>query len=62
MFLCDYYSYDGTYQDSYYLNEAPWEYHADAQISNVYIDASAASATYQFTDIYGQSYWTEAMP
>ena len=62
VFLCDYYSYDGVYQDSYHLVEEPWLYHADAQISNVYINASAANAVYRFTDIYGQNYWTPAIP
>jgi hypothetical protein len=56
-FLCDYYAYDGTYEDSYLMGD-PWTYHADAEISNVTIDASAAQATYCFTDIYGQQYWT----
>ena len=62
VFLCDYYDYDGTYQDSYRLVDEPWLYHADAQISNVYIDESKANATYRFTDIYGQYYWTPVIP
>ncbi len=62
VFLCDYYDYDGTYQDSYRLVDEPWLYHADAQISNVYIDESKANATYRFTDIYGQNYWTPVIP
>ncbi len=56
-FVCDYYSYDGAYQDSYLFGDA-WQYHADAQISNVFIQADRANATYRFTDIYGQNYWT----
>ncbi|MBR2782235.1 MAG: peptidase C11 [Oscillospiraceae bacterium] len=60
-FLCDYYSYDGVYEDSYFLGDQ-WIYHADAQISNVYIDASAASATYLLTDIFNQQYWTPVIP
>lgn len=60
-FICDYYGYDGSYQDSYLLG-APWDYHAGAEIGNVYIDAHAASATYRFTDIYGQNYWTPPIP
>ena len=30
-------------------------------ISDVYIDASAANATYRLTDIYNQIYWTPVM-
>ena len=60
-FICDYYGYDGSYRDSY-LFGAPWTYHADAEISDVYIDASKANATYRFTDIYGQDYWTPVIP
>ena len=60
-FLCDYYSYDGDYLDSYQLGET-WSYHADALIGYADIDASAAQATYRLTDIYGQDYWTPALP
>lgn len=60
-FICDYYGYDGTYQDSYLYGES-WMYHSDAQISNVYIQADRASAVYRFTDIYGQNYWTPQIP
>ena len=30
-------------------------------ISDVYIDAAAANATYRLTDIYQQTYWTPVM-
>ncbi|MBE6909490.1 MAG: peptidase C11 [Ruminococcaceae bacterium] len=60
-FICDYYTYGGEYYDSF-LFGAPWTYHADAQISNVIIDASKANAMYRFTDIYGQNYWTPQIP
>jgi hypothetical protein len=60
-FICDYYSYDGTYQDSYYFGDT-YVYDGSAEISNVYIDASRANATYRFTDIYCQQYWTPAIP
>lgn len=60
-FLCDYYGYDGSYQDSYFLGD-PMMVDGTLSISNVYIDASAAQATYRFTDIYQQEYWTPAMP
>ena len=28
-------------------------------ISDVYVDETRANYTYQFTDIYNQTYWTE---
>ncbi len=60
-FLCDYYGYDGSYQDSYYLGD-PMTVTGDMVISNVYIDASAASAVYRFVDLYQQEYWTPVIP
>ncbi len=60
-FICDYYSYDGQYQDSYLFGDE-YVYDGSAEISNVEIDASRANATYRFTDIYCQHYWTPAIP
>ena len=60
-FVCDYYGYDGTYQDSYLFGD-PWTYHADAEISNVYINAERANAAYRFTAVYGQNSWTSVIP
>ena len=60
-FLCDYYGYDGSYQDSYYLGDK-MTVAEDMTVSDVYIDASRANATYRFTDIYNQTYWTPAIP
>lgn len=56
-FVCDYYSYDGEYLDSYMLGE---QIVVDGElvISDVYVDAKAANLTYRFTDIYNQEYWT----
>ena len=59
-FLCDYYAYDGTYLDSYYLGEQ-YVVNGTPEISDVYIDSYAASATYRFTDIYHQYYWSPVM-
>ena len=59
-FLCDYYSYDGTYQDSYYLGE-PMVLKDDIVIGNVDIGGKA-KVTYKLTDIYQQSYWTPEVP
>ena len=59
--ICDYYSYDGTYADSYLLGD-PIVWNGDPEISNVYVDEQAASASYLFTDLYCQYYWTPAIP
>lgn len=56
-FLCDYYSYDGEYQDSYYLGET-LTVTDSMEISNVAVDKDSAKITYKITDIYGQDYWT----
>ena len=57
-FICDYYSYDGEYLDSYMLGEQ-LVVSGELQISDVYVDADAANLTYLFTDIYNQHYWSE---
>lgn len=60
-FLCDYYSYDGEYLDSYLLGE-PVTFTGDPlEISNVPLEGQM-QATYRFTDIYNQHYWTPPMP
>lgn len=58
-FLCDYYSYLGEYQDSYYLGE-PMTVTEEMVISNVDVGEGDVRVTYRFTDIYNQSYWTPA--
>ena len=60
-FLCDYYSYDGVYQDSYKLGEQQ-TVTANMQISNTRIDASRMLTLYRFTDLYNQQYWTLPVP
>ena len=60
-FVCDYYSYDGRYLDSYMLGEQ-LIVDGELEISDVYVDADAAKLTYLFTDIYNQQYWTNPVP
>ncbi len=60
-FICDYYSYEGEYLDSYLLGEQ-MVVEGELQVSDVYIDVDAANLTYRFTDIYNQEYWTEPAP
>lgn len=56
-FVCDYYSYEGEYLDSYMFGEQ-LIVEDELVISDVYIDEDAANLTYIFTDIYNQRYWT----
>ena len=60
-FVCDYYSYDGEYLDSYMLGDQ-MVVDGELVISDVYVDEDAAQLTYRFTDIYNQEYWTEPTP
>ncbi len=58
-FICDFYDYDGFYQDSYYLGEQI-TYSDDLVCS--YEDVGAGSKiTYLLTDIYNSEYWTPAL-
>ncbi|MBR6430921.1 MAG: peptidase C11 [Oscillospiraceae bacterium] len=59
-FICDYYAYDGTYQDSYFLGEQ-MTVTDDMVISNVDVGGESM-VTYCFTDIFGQQYWSPVMP
>ena len=60
-FICDYYSYDGTYQDSYLMGDVV-TYTGSNTISNVIIDSDKCTATYMLTDSYNNEYWTPAIP
>lgn len=56
-FLCDYYSYDGEFLDSYYLGET-MTVENEMMISNVDVGDGEVQAMYRLTDIYNQHYWT----
>ena len=58
-FICDYYSYEGEYQDSYFLGEQ-MVVTEKMEISNVDVGEGNVRVTYRFTDIYNQQYWTPA--
>ena len=60
-FLCDYYSYDGTYQDSYLLGYPLTVSGEGLTISDVPLEGEVR-ATYRFTDLYQQSWWTPSLP
>ena len=57
-FVCDYYSYQGEYLDSYMLGEQ-LIVDGELTISDVYVDEEYSRMTYLFTDIYNQQYWSE---
>ena len=59
-FICDYYSYNGEYQYSYFLGEQ-MTVTENMTISNVDVGEGAVRVTYRFTDIYNQQYWTPAI-
>ena len=58
-FLCEYYDYDGKYQDSYRLGD-PLTLGAETEIANTPIGDGVKKVTYCFTDFYQQRYWTPA--
>ncbi|MDO4976903.1 MAG: clostripain-related cysteine peptidase [Eubacteriales bacterium] len=58
-FICDYYTYDGAYQDSYYLGDT-LTLTDDTLISNVDVGEGEVSCSFRITDIYNQTYWTPA--
>ena len=59
-FLCDYYTYDGEFVDSYLLGD-PMTVDGDLVLSNVDVGEGSVVMTYRFTDIYQQHYWTESL-
>ncbi len=59
-FICDYYTYDGTYENSYFLGD-PMTVEGELEISNVPLGEGAVRMTYRFTDLYQQHYWTPAI-
>ncbi len=60
--LCDYYTYDGTYQDSYYFGR-PITVSEDTAITDMYLqDGLNLQLMYLITDIYNQSWWTKPIP
>ncbi|MBR5291547.1 MAG: peptidase C11 [Clostridia bacterium] len=59
-FLCDYYSYEGEYLDTYMLGNR-MTVDGELFISNVDIGDVSPLVTYRLTDIYGNHFWTEAI-
>lgn len=59
-FLCDFYTDDMKYQDSYYIGEQ-MTYRSDMKITNTALGGGNVKIIYRFTDIYNQQYWSEAI-
>ena len=59
--MCDYYSYEGEYQDSYMLGDPLTVPEAELTIGDVPLEGTTR-ATYRFTDLYDQHYWTPPLP
>ena len=61
-FLCDFYSYEGVFDDSHYLGEELTVDTSKLEISNTDITGGdGIKALYKFTDIYNQAYWTDVI-
>ena len=61
--ICDVYTYDGAYEDSYRLGDAIEieNSEADLTISDTILGEGKTLVTYRFTDIYGTDYWTQTI-
>ena len=61
--ICDLYTYDGAYQDSYKMgNEIEIENSAlELTISDTILGEGNSLVTYRFTDMYGANHWTETL-
>ena len=59
-FICDYYTYDGEYQNTYYLGE-PMTVTDVMEISNVDVGDGTVLCIYRFTDIYQNHFWTPSL-
>ncbi len=59
-FICDYYTYEGEYQDSYFIGDT-MTVSGTPEITNVRMGDGNARVNYRFTDIYQQHYWTPAV-
>lgn len=59
-YLCDYYTYEGDYSDTFYLGE-PYTATGDWEIENLPVGAYDYQMTYRITDLYGNQYWTQSV-
>lgn len=59
-FLCDYYTYDEDYDNSYFLGDQMIS-DGDLTVSYHSVGGNECMITYRLTDIYNNTYWTEAI-
>ncbi len=59
-FLCDYYTYDGEFIDSYFLGE-PMVASGQWRIENLSVGDYGYQMSYRITDIYNNQYWTPSI-
>jgi len=59
-FICDYYTYDEKFNDSYFIGER-MIVEGELEVSNVSIGDVRCLVTYMLTDIYNNSYWTPGL-
>lgn len=59
-FFCDYYDYDRNFDNEYFLGDT-LTVSGKLNIANMKMDNSKYIATYRFTDIYNNHYWTPAI-
>ena len=59
-FICDYYTYDGVYENTYYLGE-PMTVTETMELSNVDVGSGPVLTLFRFTDIYQNHFWTPAL-
>lgn len=59
-FVCDYYSYDGVYLDSFKIGDQVTVTDS-MNVSDVSLGEGNAKIIYRFTDIYNQIYWSESI-
>ncbi|MBO4477956.1 MAG: peptidase C11 [Lachnospiraceae bacterium] len=61
-FVCDYYTYDGEYEDSYMFGDPMIvEDPSNLKVTDYMIEGRTVKITYVFTDMYQQEYWTPAV-
>ena len=59
-FLCDFYSYEGEYQDSYVLGNR-MTVRGGLRVTDTELPEGKVRLSYRLNDIYNQSYWTESL-
>ena len=59
-FIADFYSYSGSYEDSYKIGD-PMTVTENMVVSDVLIEDGNLRQSFRFTDLYQQHYWTPAL-